>query len=141
MTRTNIRINLYPKNYTNEYPNKYSDQKYLHSQFHRCPQIISWIILWMHSSVQQQSGGVCKQIKQELCTKSFGSHNIIMFVQYVENYSVVSSWPNPKIFSWLCNDQCETWGRALFWSPDENLFGNVLYEENLLPSMKRTFMI
>ena len=27
MTRTNIRIYLYPKNDTNEYPNQYSDQK------------------------------------------------------------------------------------------------------------------
>ena len=28
LTQTNIQINLYPKNDTNEYPNKYLDQKY-----------------------------------------------------------------------------------------------------------------
>ena len=28
LLRTNIRIYSYPKNDTNEYPNKYSDQKY-----------------------------------------------------------------------------------------------------------------
>ena len=28
LTRTNIQIYSYPKNDTNEYPNKYSDQKY-----------------------------------------------------------------------------------------------------------------
>ena len=43
MTWTNIRIYSYPKNDTNKYPNKYSDQKYLNI----------WIFIYIRHTLVQ----------------------------------------------------------------------------------------
>ena len=56
LTRTNIRIYSYPKNDMNEYPNKYSDQKYLNIRIYSSHSDVEFICR-IHPGGRSDEGG------------------------------------------------------------------------------------